>query len=143
MGHALEEIHRVLTPQGIVVDIHPNRPADTRNRLVARPQVYGMTGGRMILVGALQDRTSHYRAADRTVQQALRQGLFILLSSEAFPHRYYFRTLAVLDQYLATQWTAASIGASLRRRLQAFLGAHPQAQIMVETSVRMNVMSQP
>lgn len=140
MGHALEQIHRVLTPGGYVADIRPNRPAQFRNRRAGRAQVSCLADGWMAGAGVFQEQMSHYRAADRAVEQALRRRLFTLQTSMTFGHRYYFRSLAVLDHYLATQWTAASMGVGLRRTLHALLRSHPRARIRVETSVRLNVL---
>lgn len=138
--HALEQVHRVLIPHGYVADIHPNRPVQARNRRAVRAQVYCLADGQETAAGVFQERMSHYRAADRAVEQVLNRGLFILHTSQTFSHRYYFRTLAVLDHYLTIRWTAATVGVSLRRRLHALLHAHPQAQIRVESSIRLNVL---
>jgi len=67
MVHALREAHRVLRPDGILVDL---RPAPVHRRV-------GLgQGRRWRLVGVMREEFDEDRAADRAVAQALREGLF-------------------------------------------------------------------
>jgi SAM-dependent methyltransferase len=142
MVHALEEIHRVLTPRGVLADLRPSRWADSRDRRAVLPRVYGVANGEEILVGRLEkENLADHLAADRAVQWVLRRGFFTLQSTETFPFRFYFRTLAVLDDYLSTYWTNSTLSESTRRRLQSLVRERPSSQIAVVDTMRLNVMT--
>ncbi len=67
MVHALQESHRVLKPNGILIDL---RPAPRHRRV-------GLgTGRRWQLVGVMREQLDDDLAADRAVAQVLRAGLF-------------------------------------------------------------------
>lgn len=67
MVHALQESHRVLKPNGILIDL---RPAPRHRRA-------GLgTGRRWQLVGVMREQLDDDLAADRAVARVLRAGLF-------------------------------------------------------------------
>ena len=67
MVHALHEAHRVLKPNGTLIDL---RPAAKHRRI-------GLGVGRgWRLVGVMREKFDDDRAADRAVAQVLREGLF-------------------------------------------------------------------
>lgn len=67
MVHALHEAHRVLKPNGKLIDL---RPAPKHRRI-------GLGDGqRWQLVGVMREKFDDDRAADRAVSQVLRAGLY-------------------------------------------------------------------
>ena len=67
MVHALTEAHRVLKPNGILIDL---RPAASHRRA-------GLgEGNRWKQVGVMREHFDDDRAADRAVKQVIRNGLF-------------------------------------------------------------------
>lgn len=148
MVHALRQIHRVLAPHGVVADLRPDRRLHQRTRharltLAWLPRVYLGSGLWRGPVGVLQKtgkKLADHRAADTAIQQVLRRGLFVLSAADTFEFRYYFRTLAHLDNHLATVWVETSLPLQTRRRLLAGLRRHPTSQILVVEPVQLNVL---
>src|SRR3989442_56253 len=84
---------------------------------------------------------SHARIAGRrAVEKVIRKHLLALQAVDIFRLRWYFRTLAILEQTLAEDWTGTDLPASVRGRLTNVLNAHPNAQIAVTETFRLNVL---
>src|SRR2546428_249999 len=104
---------------------------------------YVVIRGSDVEAGALVETPSYYAdfvAGDRAVEQVIRKHLFALQAVEIFRLRWYFRTLAILEQTLAEDWTGTDLPASVRGRLTNVLNAHPNAQIAVTETFRLNVL---
>jgi hypothetical protein len=67
MVHALTEAHRVLKPDGLLIDM---RPAAKHRRAVLGE------GKRWRFVGAMREKFDDDIASDRAVRQVMREGLF-------------------------------------------------------------------
>lgn len=140
MVHALREIHRVLTPGGLLADLRPDRrlEAGKRRRDVLAKLLY-LRGQREIPVGVLEEGSfADDEAADRAVRRALREGLFTSESSETLSFRLYFRDLDSADDYLATRETA-NVALPTRRRLEV-LTRRPGGEIVLAETLRLNVL---
>ena len=99
MVHALEEIHRLLRPEGRLIDIHP---------VPVAPIVQVLRDGEVIFSKPkrdLDDLDEDVVAADRAVEEVLRVGLYELERREEFDFYSYGATVAELrefwDQYNA------------------------------------------
>ncbi len=145
MVHALEEVHRVLTPHGYLIDLRPCR--DPLNRHGTLPQVSCVWDDQEVRVGVLEEPLVDDLAADRASRQVLRRRLFTLQTSEPFRFRTYFRTLAIFDKFRGEAtasaprtWSDASFRTSSRRRLLALLRRHPLAQVAIVEILRLNVL---
>src|SRR5713226_8627970 len=137
MVHALTEAHRVLAPHGLVLDLRPDR--DPGGRRAKRLDTYVVTAGTDIAAGAMVETSSYcadFVAADHAVQQIIRRQLFSLHAAEIFTLRWYFRTLDILEETLAKEWTGTTLPASVRRRLNILVDAHQYAQIAVTENFR-------
>jgi hypothetical protein len=143
MAHALNEIHRILVPGGIVADIRPHFPAHERNRRRARRRVFCVVPAQTPAMGTLRQGMAGYRFTDRLVARVLRAGLFHLTARETLDIRRYFRTLAAFDAYVREMWTDSRMTGADRRRLERFLRLHPAARIRVDTPTQLNVMQKP
>ena len=141
MVHALTQAHRVLTSQGMLLDLRPDRdPAGRRAKLL---ETYVVTQGAEYEVGAAVETPSYYTdfvAADRAVEQTIRRQLFSLSAAEIFRLRWYFRTLGILEETLAKDWTGTHLPAPVRRRLKALLDRHPRGEIAIAETFRLNVL---
>lgn len=142
MVHALTEVHRVLTPQGWLVDLRPDRRTAMGKRWRGLPRVYCLsTHGGGTLAGFLQkENLADHRAADRAAREVLRRELFTVQSAETFPFRFYFHTLSHLEDHLSTWWTNTTLPALTRRRLRLLMGRYPASQVMVIDTMRLDVM---
>ena len=95
MVDALNEIHRVLAPGGILVDARPDsRVAAYAERRKARGfQGFGV-------VNTSRTELVNDRASDRAIEHVVREGLFKRRRSGRFWHLVPFGNLAALRQYL-------------------------------------------
>lgn len=141
MVDALTQAHRVLTSHGLLLDLRPDRdPGGRRAKLL---DTYVVACGADIEAGAMVETPAYYGdyvAADGAVEHVIRQGLFSLQVAEIFRPRWYFRTLDILEETLAKDWTGTTLPASVRQRLHVSLEAQPQAQIAVAETFRLNVL---
>lgn len=95
MVHALEEIHRLLKPDGRLIDIHPD--IETQ-----RIEIY--QDNRLLFVDSMQwaaDDQEDLRLADETLVQIVRRGLFALEHSGKFDNRTYSSSAAELRDQLS------------------------------------------
>jgi len=140
MVHALREIHRVLTPGGLLADLRPDRRLDARKRrrdVLAK--LFYARGGRETPVGVLEEGSfADDEAADRALRRVVRDGLFTLESSETLSFRYYFRDLESADDYLETRETA-NVDPPTRRRLEV-LSLRPGGEIVLVETLLLNVI---
>lgn len=141
MVHALTQAHRVLRPRGYLVDYRPDRDPTGRRR--KRLEVSVTVGRNEVPAGVLEETASYYPdyvASDRAVRRVLAKRFFVLRMSEMVWPKIYFRTLAVLENYLSTQWTGTTLGTTTRTRLDRLLRARPKGQIAVVENFRLNVL---
>ena len=141
MVHALTQAHRVLTSQGLLLDLRPNR--DVGGRRAKLLDTYVVTQRAEYEAGSAVETPSYYAdfvAADRAVERAIRRQLFSLSAAEIFRLRWYFRTLGILEETLAKDWTGTRLPAPVRRRLKGLLDRHPHAQIAIAETFRLNVL---
>ncbi len=140
MVHALREIHRVLTPVGLLADLRPDRrltPGMRRRDVLAR--ISYRREGREVPVGVLEEGSfADDEAADRAVRRVLREGTFTLASTETLPFRYYFRDLDSAEDYLESRNTA-NIDTPTRRRLEV-LARRPGGEIVLLETLRLNIL---
>ncbi len=141
MVHALTEAHRVLRPEGVVVDLRPDRdPGNSRTRRIL---VVFQWDGRRARVGLMHESAEYcadYLASDRAVARVLQDGPFLLERSEMFWLRTHFRDLAALERYLQMEWTATTLPRQTRQALRRFTRRHPQGWIVAADPFRLNVL---
>lgn len=141
MVHALTETHRVLTSHGLLLDLRPDR--DPGGHRAKRLDTFVVTARAEIEAGAMLETPTYHAdfvAGDRAVEQIIRRRFFTLRAAEIFPLRWYFRTLDVLEEALAKDWTGTDLPSAVRRRLRELLDANPDAQIAVAETFRLNVL---
>jgi hypothetical protein len=91
MVHALHQCHRVLRPEGALIDL---RPAAV-HRLVGIEKA-----GRFRRIDIMRERFSDERAADRAIARVVRQGLFEVQERRRFPCDRRMGTLRELEDWL-------------------------------------------
>ena len=99
MVHALEEIHRTLVPQGILLDLRP---------LAASWAVEVTSGAFEHQVGRLTDDPQapvYDQAANKSLQKAARRRWFIRESEASFPFFYYWDTPEEMENYIREEWS--------------------------------------
>lgn len=98
MVHALREVHRVLAPRGILIDL---RPFDDRWPVEVTSARETREVGRLL---DLDSAISSDQAADGAVAQAAAEGRFTREAAEYFSFFYYWDTPNEMQEYIAEEW---------------------------------------
>ena len=99
MVHALTESWRVLVPGGILIDIRP---------IICHPSIEVLLDGEVKIAGQMDDSGSlaDHTAADRAVETAVSQGLFITKQAKTpFDFTYYWESLDLMIDYITGRWS--------------------------------------
>ncbi|MBI3739959.1 MAG: hypothetical protein HY258_13005 [Chloroflexi bacterium] len=98
MVHALSEIHRVLTPNGILIDLRP---------MLDRWPLEVVSAGKHEEAGRVTDLAeplSDDQAANQAVAEIAKRGWFVRQREEVFPFLYYWDTPKEMQEYLDEEW---------------------------------------
>jgi len=98
MVHALSEIHRVLAPDGILIDL---RPLLDEWPLEVVTMSDRQKAGRAV---DLAEPLSDDRAANQAVSEIEKRRWFIREREENFPFNYYWDTPTDMQEYLDETW---------------------------------------
>jgi hypothetical protein len=98
MVHALDEIHRVLVPSGILIDL---RPLLDRWPLEVTSTNVNREAGRAT---DLSEPLADDMAADQSMAKAEIQGWFLREREDTFPFFYYWDTPKEMKEYIDETW---------------------------------------
>ncbi len=98
MVHALSEIQRVLTAQGVLIDL---RPFDDHWPIEVVSQQSVQETGRVI---DIQKGLEDDAAADRSIAKAVSDGWFTLEHTSFFPFYYYWDSPREMELYVDEEW---------------------------------------
>jgi hypothetical protein len=100
MVHALEIIHTLLKPGGVLIDI---RPTTRRAEILAR------TKEGLHFIGYLEETEDQveYAQAEAALEQAIQAGIFAIDYEDHFTFSDYTDTIQSLEKYLAENWKDA------------------------------------
>ena len=116
MVHALEKIHRLLKPGGILIDIHPPpEPSSIDVRVDDRTHAAGWLHE--------TDDYGDYEAADEALAAIVARGLFVIERRGIFSFLTYADTLAELRTYLTEEWEDARIDDVTAARIEELMTA--------------------
>lgn len=96
--HALSEIRRVLTPDGILIDLRP---------ILDRWPIEVISAREIRGTGHIQDLPpglSDDEAANRSIAQAEQDGWFIRRAEDFFPFVYSWDTPSEMEEWIETEW---------------------------------------
>jgi hypothetical protein len=102
MVHALEIIHGLLAPDGLLLDIHPSPDP---------PPIEVRLGDQYHLAGWLKEADDYveYIQADQALEEVVRRRLFSLEERGMFPFNTYADSMDELCAYLAETWQDAVV----------------------------------
>ncbi len=102
MVHALREIWRVLAPGGTLIDLRP---------LSARWPLEVVVNRQATVAGLVDDSPGAPldEAANQSLEQAAREGLFIREQDGAFKYLYYWDTPDEMKAYVEERWAPDAI----------------------------------
>ena len=93
MVHALEEIHRLLRPDGSLIDIHP---------ILEAPLIEVFQGGKVLFAEPIPVRDyEDYRQAEDALAQIVLRRLFVIVHSGEFDFLTYGSSVAELRDFVA------------------------------------------
>lgn len=98
MVHALEEIQRVLKPNGVLIDL---RPLESNWKV----EVVSASGWQRC--GSLSDLpqgVADDEAANQATSEIERRGLFIKEKEEMFDYFYYWDTPSEMKEFIESEW---------------------------------------
>lgn len=98
MVHALRELHRVLAPDGILIDL---RPLDDRWPVEVTSARAANRVGRLL---DTELAIASDEAANRAVGQAALEGCFRREAGEFFAFNYYWDTPNEMQEFIAEEW---------------------------------------
>jgi hypothetical protein len=134
MVHALREAHRVVTPNGVVIEM---RPASVHRRVAVEQ------GRKSRHVGVMRENFKRERAADRAVARVVRAGWFREAPTRNFPCTRIMDTLADyatwLDEFYAV--TDSPSHDWLVARIERVLEVSPrESKIVITAPVTMRLL---
>ena len=130
MVHALEKIHGLIRPGGILLDIHPTPQP---------PRIEVRLGARTILAGWLKETDDYveYEDADDALSQAIARGLFVVEQCGKFSFVTHADTFAELREYLAEEWQDAVIDDLTAARIEELLSTPERdKEVILRESIR-------
>jgi hypothetical protein len=129
MVHALEKIHSLLKPDGVLIDIHPTgEPASIEIRV----------RDRVTLAGWLQETDDYveYEWANEALNQIVRSGLFTVERQSVFTFNTYAASIAELRDHLAEAWKDAILDEITAARAEELLNTiERDKEVIVHESV--------
>lgn len=130
MVDALRRVHRMVTPTGLVVDVHPTE-------VPAALYVEGRPVGDLDAA----DAPMRHAAADSAVPAAIDAGLFSEVASTEFEFFTYADTVEELRDHVAANWRNTRIGPETVARAQKALASAPAGtRPAVREHVRLTVL---
>ena len=114
MVHALERIHNLLRPEGMLINIQPTGVP----RSLELHDDAGVTH-----VGWIGHRLSFelQKQAQKAVEEVIEDGLFMVESKRTFPFLYQADTFSELQEWLAENWENAILDEATVRRTNELL----------------------
>jgi hypothetical protein len=115
MVHALEIVHNLLKPGGVLVDIHPNGDP---------PPIEVNVGGYVMLAGYLDetDDFEEYFKADEALAEVTARGLFLLEREGLFTFMTHASTITELADFLKAEWTDSVVHEETIERAKKLMG---------------------
>lgn len=136
MVHALELIHRLLTPGGILIDIHPT---GIPPRIEINTPQYGSK-----LAGNLNETDDfiEYHQADEAVAMIIESGLFALEKQTSFEYDIFADEVGELVEYLAENWKDSLIEPQVLEQIRLLIenAAPGKPRIVIRDTIWINVL---
>lgn len=130
MVHALEKIHELLQPTGVLVDIHPAPEP---------PALQVRIGGAIHEAGWLRETDDYleYEQADRALTQVIEAGLYSVERRARFNFTTHAPSLKDLERHLEEEWQDAFIEETTVRSIEELLQTRGRdKEILLRESVQ-------
>jgi hypothetical protein len=130
MVHALEKIHRLLEPDGRLIDIHPTGDP---------PPIAIRIGQQTAIVGRMKETDDfvEYAQASDALAQVVRRGLFALEREGTFEFVTYADSASEWREYLAKEWKDAILDSVVAAKVEELLSVpEPDRELILREQVR-------
>jgi hypothetical protein len=130
MVHALEILHGLLKPGGVLIDIHPNGEP---------PPIEAHVAGEVHLAGYLDetDDFEEYFKADEALAEVTARGLFVLEREGLFTFMTHASTITELADFLVAEWSDSVVHEETIARSKDLMGEPGDGkEIVLRESVR-------
>jgi hypothetical protein len=130
MVHALEQVHFLLKPDGLLIDIHPTPEP---------PPIEVRLGRDVYTVGWVRevDDYCEYVAADEALETAVSRHLYTWQKQGTFAFTTYADTILNLRDHLAKTWTDAIIDEDVIRRTQDLMQTpEPDKEVILREVIK-------
>jgi hypothetical protein len=132
MVHALEKIHGLLQPGGLVLDIH-DMPGTTRF-MVQRGQIFDCVGRQLSRVDF---EKLHW--ADQALAQVVDDGWFHQKTVHVFDYSLHLDSLMAFEGWLGEQWDTSYLAGETRDRVVAAL-CEDGAKVSIRRASQMTLL---
>ena len=114
--HALEILHGLLRPGGVLIDIHPSGEP---------PSIELACGGQRRVAGYIQetDNFIEYTQADTAIAQAVAQGWFSIEREDTFEFFVRTATIAEMRDFLEHNYNDAILAPEIDQKIEEWLGS--------------------
>lgn len=135
MVHALSEIHRVLKPNGTLLDLRPVEDAWAVEIVSAAGW---QASGRL---SDMPEGIADDAAAEQAMREAERRGWFIHKKSEEFPFFYYWDRPSEMKEFMESEWEGfEKLEEEVYRKTAAlWASAAGDARVRVRVSMHLGV----
>jgi hypothetical protein len=116
MVHALETVHSLIKPGGLLLDIHPG---------TEKAWIEAQVNGKEYFLDTLEETDDYieYKQAGDALAQVISQGIFSVEENGNFPFLYHAATIEELRGYLTENWSDAVINESVDGKARDYLNS--------------------
>lgn len=117
MGHALQEIWRVLIPGQSLIDLRP---------VAGQSRVEVVTDNQVQFAGLVDESADRqdYLAADSAMSQVVEAGRFSQVRKTLFDYAIYWDTLGEMMAYAKERWTKSYVPEAVLAKTQQFIATN-------------------
>jgi hypothetical protein len=129
MVHALETIHSLIKPGGILLDIHPGTD---------KAWVEARVNGKEYFLDCVEETDDYieYQQAGDALAQVLKQGLFTVEETGKFTFIIHAAAMEELREFLAENWKDAVLNESIDKKAKEYLTSSAESyEVLVREEI--------
>jgi hypothetical protein len=129
MVHALETVHSLIKPGGLLLDIHPGTD---------KAWVEARVNGKDYFLDCLEETDNYieYEQADQALAQGVERRLFTIADSGKFTFIIHAATIEEMRDYLSENWKDAVLNESVESKAREYLTASVESyEVLVREEI--------
>ena len=133
MVHALEQIHNLLTPNGILIDIHPSGELVEFLLLLEEGEQF---------IGHMQETDDYieYRQADEAIESVISRGLFQVEEMGGFEFLTHADSFDELKTFLDENWSDAVVPDEVIASAKAYENEQGECKTILREKARFRLL---